>query len=131
MVSLFRFGTWDDKTFSPCDVQKPKQASSSKFTSQRFTFIRFLVSTYCLDGTNCVIHLNTVLPVFGMIVRPAFCSCSANSKIIPSQPLCAITSTATGRYSSCIVMVELYGPCPTRQHMVSNIHVNDYKQTVS
>ena len=50
---------------------------------------------------------NATLPVFGTFKIPAATSCSAKAKIMPSQPFAAMMSTATGKYSSCRVMVEL------------------------
>lgn len=47
------------------------------------------------------------LPVAGILSIPAASNSFANSKIIPSQPLAAITSTLTGSTSSFRVMVEL------------------------
>lgn len=71
-----------------------------------------LFDTY-LSINNVLSHIPYIVdPVPTARMIPAFCSCSTSSKTIPSHPFATSMSTATGKYSDCKVIVELYPACP-------------------
>jgi hypothetical protein len=53
-----------------------------------------------------------LLPLNAVFTIPLACNASIKLNSIPSHPFAAIRSTVTGRYSTCPVIVELYGASP-------------------